>query len=175
LTALQLEPHPATPCSWIHSVTASFTRDSSGVIAGRYVLDGAIQHLRIPSAAVLPTRSDGLWRTTCFELFARASPGQSYSEFNFSPSGRWAAYQFESYRQGMKQLAIAAPAVTCEQQGGSLILTAVLPAPGLGASPLQIAASAVLEDLEGRIYYWALQHPDGKPDFHHDAGFAARI
>ena len=175
LTTLRLEPHPATPCSWIHTVNATIARDGTGSITGRYVVDGDLQQLRIPPVAPLPARTDGLWRTTCFELFARATPGRSYSELNFSPSGHWAAYHFESYRQGMRQLAVAAPAVTCEQQAGSLILTAVLPAPGLGADPLQTAASAVLEDRAGHIYYWALQHPDGKPDFHHDAGFAARI
>jgi hypothetical protein len=156
-------------------VGATINRDGAGAVSCRYMLGGDIQQLRIPSAAASPARTDGLWRTTCFELFARASGGASYSEFNFAPSGHWAAYAFESYRQGMRPLAIPAPAVTCTPQAGSLILTAVLQAPGLGADPLQIATSLVLEDVEGRIYYWALQHPDGKPDFHHDAGFVARI
>jgi hypothetical protein len=156
-------------------VGATIERDGAGPLRCSYIVEGDIQRLRIPSAAASPARTDGLWRTTCFELFARVSGSASYSEFNFAPSGHWAAYAFESYRQGMRPLAIPAPAVTCAQQAGSLILTAVLQAPGLGAGPLQIAASLVLEDVQGRIHYWALQHPDGKPDFHHDAGFVARI
>src|SRR5687768_11620339 len=77
LSTLRLEPHPATPCSWINSVTAAVTRDGSGSVTGRYVLGGDIQQLRIPPAAALPVRTDGLWRTTCFELFTRASAGPS--------------------------------------------------------------------------------------------------
>jgi hypothetical protein len=174
MTILHLKAHPVTPCTWIDTVTAVVDREGADSVTCRYVLGGDIQRLRIPPVATLPARTDGLWRTTCFELFARASPDSGYSEFNFSPSGHWAAYMFEGYRQGMRDLSVAPPAVACVQQAGSLTLTATRVAPGVGAGPIQIAASAVLEDLDGRIYYWALQHPDGKPDFHHAAGFAAR-
>jgi len=144
-------------------------------VTARYVLSGDIDRLRIAPAATLPSRTDGLWRTTCFELFARTAPGAAYVEFNFSPAGHWAAYHFDAYRQGMRQLDIDPPSVTCVQQADSLVLTAMVPSPGLGTGPLQIAASAALEDREGRICYWALQHPDGPPDFHHDAGFATQL
>jgi hypothetical protein len=40
---------------------------------------------------------------------------------------------------------------------------------------LQLALSAVLEDLQGRISYWALAHPPGNADFHHDAGFTLKL
>jgi len=175
MTILHLRAHPATPCSWIDTVTVTVDRNGAESVTSRYALAGDIQRLRIPLVARSPARTEGLWRNTCFELFARTSPGTSYSEFNFSPSGHWAAYGFESYRQGMRELPITSAAVACVQQADSFILSAALTTPGLAASPIQIAASAVLEDRDGRIYYWALQHPDGKPDFHHDAGFAARV
>ncbi len=173
--ALRLAPHPATPCSWVDSVTAMIARDGSGPVTGRFLLSGDVSRLRVPSAAADPVRSDGLWRTTCFELFARAPSSACYVEFNFSPSGNWAAYQFDGYRQGMQQLDTPAPAIALEQQAGSLILHFNIPAPVLGAGPQQIAASAVLEDREGRLYYWALRHPEGKPDFHHESAFAAHL
>lgn len=172
---LRLQPHSSTPCPWVDSVTATIARDRSGAVTGRFLVNGDLTRLRVSSAATEPVRSDGLWRTTCFELFARAPSSASYFEFNFSPSGHWAAYQFDGYRQGMRQLDMPAPEVACEQQAGRLVLHFILPAPALGAGPLQIAASAVLEDREGRLCYWALRHPDGKPDFHHEAGFAARL
>ena len=46
-------------------------------------------------------RADDLWRTTCFELFV-AGEGTAYREYNFSPSGQWAAYDFDDYRAGMR-------------------------------------------------------------------------
>ncbi|MDQ2640370.1 MAG: DOMON-like domain-containing protein [Pseudomonadota bacterium] len=156
-------------------MTATIARDGSGAVTGRFLVTGDLLQLRVPSAATKPVRSDGLWRTTCFELFARAPSSTSYSEFNFSPSGNWAAYHFDGYRQGMRPLDMPAPAVACEQRAGGLVLHFILPAPALGAGPLQIAASVVLEDLEGKLCYWALRHPDGKPDFHHEAGFTARL
>jgi hypothetical protein len=36
----------------------------------------------------------------------------------------------------------------------------------------RLALSAVIEDTAGRMSYWALVHPSGKPDFHHADSFA---
>jgi hypothetical protein len=49
--------------------------------------------------------------------------------------------------------------------------------PGLTADEskgreLRMAVSAVMKDEQGRISYWALAHPPGRPDFHHRDGFA---
>ena len=44
---------------------------------------------------------EGLWRHTCFEAFIKAPGRTSYHEFNFAPSGQWAAYRFDAYREGM--------------------------------------------------------------------------
>lgn len=35
-----------------------------------------------------------------------------------------------------------------------------------------IGLSAVIEDVDGNISYWAFHHPPGKPDFHHPESFA---
>ena len=49
-----------------------------------------------------PGRKNDLWQTTCFEAFLRPSGGEAYREWNFAPSGQWAAYDFSAYRQGME-------------------------------------------------------------------------
>jgi len=36
----------------------------------------------------------------------------------------------------------------------------------------RLGLSAVIEEAGGRKSYWALAHPQGKPDFHHADGFA---
>jgi len=33
----------------------------------------------------------------------------------------------------------------------------------------------VIEARDGRISYWALNHPTNKPDFHHADGFALKL
>lgn len=175
MPTLHLRVHPSTPCDWIDTVTATVERRGTDSLGCRYVLRGDIERMRIPQAAPMPVRTDDLWRHTCFELFAREASGASYSELNFAPSGHWAAYRFDSYRQGVRQLPILKPAVTCAHQRGNFVLTAEFTAADFGADPLQIAMSAVLEDRDGGICYWALQHPEGRPDFHHDAGFVARV
>ena len=39
----------------------------------------------------------------------------------------------------------------------------------------RIGLSAVIEEQDGTISYWALRHAAGKPDFHHPDGFAMEL
>lgn len=174
MPVLHLVAHPTTPCDWVDSLTATVER-TGDALRCRFLLRGDIGRLRIPPPAAAPTRTDGLWRHTCFELFTRLLPAPAYAEFNFAPSGHWAAYRFDDYRQGMRAAEGDPPLINVVQQDDCFELTATLPTPDPGTVPMTVAVSAVLEDQAGRISYWALRHPDGKPDFHHDAGFAARI
>jgi hypothetical protein len=38
-------------------------------------------------------------------------------------------------------------------------------------APWRAAISTVIEAADGRKAYWAVQHPEGNPDFHAPAGF----
>jgi hypothetical protein len=122
-----------------------------------------------------PTRSRELWQHTCFEAFVRASPGAEYYEFNFAPSTQWAAYQFSSYRSGMRVAAeISAPSIEVRSSTDRYTLQASLELnrlSSLSSKALRLGLSAVIEDTNGRKSYWALAHPPGKPDFHHADGF----
>jgi len=40
---------------------------------------------------------------------------------------------------------------------------------------MRLALSAVIEEERGRLSYWALRHPPGKPDFHHPDAFALAL
>jgi hypothetical protein len=42
-------------------------------------------------------------------------------------------------------------------------------------SLLRIGLAAVIEDQDGRLFYWALEHPAAKPDFHHPDSFALEL
>jgi hypothetical protein len=141
-----------------------------------YIMTGKMSDVRMPPAAA-PARSGELWRHTCFEAFVRASSGAAYYEFNFSPSTQWAAYLFSSYRSGMCAAAeISAPRIDVQSGADRYTLQAALDLDQLTALPRKglwrLGLSALIEDTSGRMAYWALAHPPGKPDFHHTDCFA---
>jgi hypothetical protein len=41
--------------------------------------------------------------------------------------------------------------------------------------PARLALCAVIEDRQGQLYYWALRHPAGVPDFHDPRGFILQL
>jgi hypothetical protein len=126
-----------------------------------------------PSACV---RRDGLWRMTCFEAFIRPGARENYVEFNFSPSGDWAAYRFEGYRRGVTNAAVTAPEITCRAAGRTVELLAGIDVSELKISPsARLGLSAILETNQSQKSYWALAHTGDKPDFHRADAFIARL
>jgi hypothetical protein len=104
----------------------------------------------------------------------------AYTEFNFSPSERWAAYDFIGYRAGMTERAVPrAPVITPRRGGDVLFCDVAIPTAALPPPPWRYGLTAVLEETGGVKSYWALAHPSEKPDFHHPsclgAGLAAPI
>ncbi len=154
-------------------------RRAEASLALRFRLDGRLDRLAIPTIGPA-ARLDGLWRHTCFEVFLRVPGEPAYAEFNLSPSGEWAAYRFDAYRSGMRELAVApAPALEITAHDGRALAVDVsiarVPEPWGRAVSWQLGVSAVIEDVAGALAYWALAHPPGSPDFHHPAGFALEI
>ena len=135
-----------------------------------YVLEGDIDGLRVPATRP-PRVADKLWQHTCCELFVARADEPGYREFNFSPSGEWAAYAFGAYRDGAP-MHIDAPGIRVERERERLMLNASVRAED---EALKIGACAVIEDARGVISYWALRHGPGKPDFHHPAAFAMTL
>ncbi|TKD50505.1 DOMON-like domain-containing protein [Sphingomonas baiyangensis] len=171
----RLVAHPGeTPDALL--VDAAVTRGSGGRWHARYMVSGDLSDLDLPRPAPA-LRRDGLWRDTCFELFAMAPDG-SYLECNFAPSGAWAAYRFEGYRAGMRDAeAIEPVAIALEHAaGGSLLIDARFSIGWLAEFPLlRVGLSAVLARRDGSRSYRALAHPPGKPDFHHRDCFALEV
>lgn len=140
-----------------------------------YRLAGDLAALRLPEPRP-PSRTDGLWRHTCFEAFIGRAGSGEYWEYNFSPSGAWAAYHFGAYRAGMAPLMKGAPPqIRLESAEDQITLHVVVDLSWLLRSPvgvgLRLGLSAVVEDRAQMLSYWALKHPAGKPDFHHADGF----
>jgi len=127
----------------------------------------------IPEAGE-PTRADELWKTTCFEAFLRPVGEAIYREWNFAPSGQWAAYDFSGYREGMIASETGAePYIRMEDNLTWWALGATIPVPA--DTNWELGLSVVLEEKEGAKSFWALRHPGEKPDFHDPGCFAAHL
>jgi hypothetical protein len=151
----------------------------NGELSLRYQLAADMKRLRIPPPA-LPRHVDGLWNHTCFELFLGAIGGPGYLEFNFSPSGEWALYQFKAYRDGGPvESESTKPEIATEQDGESLTLTVTVRVDRVSMMPtgtmLKVGLSAMIEGADGSLSYWALKHPSDKPDFHLANSFALEL
>jgi hypothetical protein len=145
-----------------------------GDLTLRYEILGNINNLLIPIAKK-SEEAEGLWQHTCFEAFIAVEEDDAYHEFNFSPSGQWAAYAFDDYRVQKTWQAHDAHAIHCVYSEDQLVLTTVIKHGNLPDNPLnksyRLSLTAVLETKQGNLSYWALFHPSGKPDFHRRNGF----
>lgn len=159
-------------------VEATISWPDPGRLALTYEVQGAISELLLPPPAKRE-RTDELWRHTCLEAFVGQAGDPGYYEFNLSPSTQWAAYRFSGYREGMAPAKVAAPATGFQAAEGACVLTATLALDQLaGLTPdadWRLALTAVIEQRDGAKSYWALAHPPGRADFHHDAGFTHLI
>jgi hypothetical protein len=105
-----LVPHPDNPPREIPNVTVTYVSRGGGNWGFDFIVAAPPTALRLPEAAQ-PQRADGLWEHTCFELFLLDPASGAYLEFNFSPSGQWAAYRFDGYRAGRRDLDVAPPRI----------------------------------------------------------------
>jgi len=166
----RLTAHPDFPPRAVRGVEVQWV-ETGRALRLRYRVDGHEELLVPPFAG--RGRADELWRTTCFELYLQPEGETGYVEFNFSPSQRWAAYDFEDYRAGMRDRPLDAEPVGELNSGERLLVQDVLlDTAALPAKPWRLGLSAILEEDDGTISYWALAHGAGRPDFHHPDGFA---
>ena len=175
---LDLVPHPSTPPSappfkvWATvELSASFGLMATANIW--FAVQAPVSRFVMPEAEE-PDRADELWKTTCCELFLRETGGDSYREWNFAPSGQWAAYDFASYRDGMSEPEVdASPYVRVEDNLTWWTLGATIAVDS--GREWAINLTAVLEEKDGTKSYWALAHPPEKPDFHMPDCFIGKL
>jgi hypothetical protein len=175
--------HPETPSGAVRGVGARVGRTPGGALAVTYVFEGDLDRVRVPLR--LPPRVAGrLWQHTCCEIFIARKGLPAYHEFNFSTSSEWAAYTFKGYRDGApfvdeSNAEELIPHVAVRGAARKLELEALIRLDRLSPmhldATLSLALSAVVEDQDGTLSYWALRHPPGKPDFHHADAFALEL
>jgi hypothetical protein len=171
--------HPSTPNAGVRSLRVQVRLEEPGILVFEYSLHADISRLRVPACGTAG-RVDGLWKHTCFEAFVARADAPGYHEFNFSPSLDWAVYRFSAYREGKSSAEIdRAPEISVRRVEDALDLQSAVRIGELAdlrdARHLRIALAAVIEDDHGRLSYWGLRHPPGKPDFHHPNGFALEV
>lgn len=172
-----LVPHPDFLAPAVAGIAVAVRPTSGGGLLLAYGLEGDLSALRIPAPGASLVQ-DRLWAHSCFEVFLARGDASAYREYNFSPSGQWAAYGFSDYRQRDPDVpTLPAPVLAWHRSAGMLALEATLPAAALplGDGPLRLALSTVVELCDGSLSYWALQHPAPRPDFHHRGGFTLTL
>lgn len=169
--------HPAFPApgGWRLRVRLAWAGD--GALKLDYRLRAPRRALSMPTRTN-PGRQDGLWRHSCCEAFIGLPGKTSYREFNFSPSGAWALYDFADERVPLPLPPLEgrgdAPGVQCDHRRHTWRLRARIPPDLLPqrqpGGALLLGLAAVVEAQQGGLTYWALVHPRPQPDFHHPGG-----
>jgi len=170
-----LLPHPARPTRAVTQVSVVLSDAPGDTLLLRFRASGPLAVECLASAAI-GGRVDGLWAHTCCELFVQPARGTAYREFNFSPRGAWAAYDFDDYRAGMRPAVLQRePRLELATESGEWTLSVQLARADLGlpgtAARWRLGLCAVTESPDGALAYWALRHPVEKPDFHHRDAF----
>lgn len=171
--------HPSTPTHATRGIDAHAHVGESGIAVFKYVLRAEISRVRIPPEKSAE-RADGLWQHTCFEAFIKAPGAAGYNEFNFAPSRQWAVYHFNAYREGKSSPDVdPSPEISVRQFADRLEIDAAVRLHDLlglqGAPHLEVGLSAVVEEENGTLSYWALKHAAGKADFHRPQGFVLKL
>ena len=137
--------------------------DAAHGLNGSFLLKGPMHKVRIPDKTPTPSFTDFLWKQTCFELFIRHKNG-TYLEWNFSPSGHWACYEFSSYRKKKTKRDNIHPVIQTHGDGEQFSLEVSL---SKVANPrdYQYGLSAVIITEEGSEFF-AIDHFGQQPDFH---------
>ena len=177
--AAELEPHPQSPCDPVRRICVDLGFEAGpGVLRLRYRIEGDMGRLRLP-ATEFARRRDGLWQHTCFEAFLRTDASESYHEFNFAPSGDWAAYRFGGRRSDRSAPDLPAPILRFHAGQDRCELSADISMPALpelaAAGSIDAGMAAVVETNDGGLSFWALSHGGGTPDFHDPATFRLQV
>jgi hypothetical protein len=174
-----LKLHPDSRNSAVTAITVDVKRPNASTIELHYAAQGDISRVAIPPHAAESRHVDELWKHTCFEVFLRDPAGIGYAEFNFSPSTEYAGYGFTRYREGMSSQHCSKPDVSFTASDRRLELRARAWLDRVEhihvEGPLRLGISAIIEETDGTKSYWALAHPQGKPDFHHVNSFALTL
>ncbi len=168
----ELVCHPSTPAPGIDGVQVQLELDHRE-LALTYRVSGDRSATTIPGRDVRldPAR---LWAHTCAEVFV-AGEGDPYVEWNLSPTGQAARFEFARYRERVAAAHPAHAGIETGERDGAFVLRARVPLPSFAQAAARLSTTVVLAHADGHCSYWALRHPKDTPDFHDRDGFALSL
>jgi hypothetical protein len=166
--------HPAFGNHGFRCIDVELERPSQSLVRVRYMVPVGSSAIVVPPPAE-PLRTNGLWESTCFELFLRREGEDGYLELNFSPSGEWAAYAFRGYREGMVQAAMPGPPQIRTSVTPDRLEVEVAVSPWLDEGPYAMNIAAILQSRTGDRTFWASDHAGDAPDFHQPGCFREQL
>ncbi len=175
MTAFNLHPFPGQDSGGV-SIEGGIERTPQALVLS-FVLHGNLGDLVLPDLAK-QTRGDNLWQATCLEMFWAEEKRKNYWELNLAPNGAWNVYAFTDYRTGMqREERVGEPRIETARTPDTFSLSGELRISNLhpNNAPLRVGISGVLKHRDSRLSYWALAHPEEKPDFHAPQTFFLRV
>ena len=173
MQTFKLIPYPADTLPGIN-IAGEIIRAGNNFFL-RYEVNGDIDRILLSARSSSPSRTDDLWKATCFEFFIAFPDEPEYWEFNMSPSGDWNVYKMDAYRRVdfREESAFNKLPFVFRQSMDKLSLDI-----SVDLSPIlqpqqevQVGITAIIQSLDGNESYWALAHPGGQADFHLREGF----
>lgn len=141
----------------------------------RYEVNGEFDKILLSAKSSSPSRTDDLWKATCFEFFIAIPNQPEYWEFNMSPSGDWNVYKMDAYRRvGFREETAFTqlPFVLRRTENELSLDISVDLSPILRPQQkIQVGITTIIQSMDGGEFYWALAHPDRQADFHSRENF----
>jgi hypothetical protein len=143
-----------------------------------YQLFGDMNAISIAPPATAPSRQFHLWEATCFEFFIGIPGDANYWEFNLSPSGDWAVFALDDYRQGLRdELAFPSLPFKIDRYPNYITLSLEFDLSELilAEQDLEMSVTTVAKSSQDELSYWAIAHSGKEADFHLRNSFSIKL
>lgn len=147
------------------------SKEKTALLYCKTHIKGDISKLKMGKKSASPKKVEGLWNSTCFEIFIKSKASSHYIEWNFAPSSEWWTMDFSDYRLRLNNDSNFAPQnVLWERSHKVLTCELTIPIPAEFTNALSLGISSILETGQEKSH-WALAHKGEKPDFHDARSF----
>ena len=162
--------HPYQPCYEKIQIEGD-VQFAEGKLTVKFQWTDPDEKIVIGDALELERKAE-LWKHTCFEAFLHAEHHENYYEINLTPDGGWNAYEFQKYRTPQPP-----------QESQNLVLLSFHLEENLVEAQFHLkdqhhvwwcSLTAVIELVDGKKHYFAVEHKGDRPDFHLKESFKLR-
>jgi len=164
----KLIPYPANNLPKIGIIGELIRSDNRFFI--HYEVSGEIDQILLSAKSSSPSRTDDLWKATCFEFFIAIPNQPEYWEFNMSPSGDWNVYKMDAYRRvGFREeTAFTQLPFVFRRTDNELSLDILVDLNSIlqPQQAIQVGITAIIQTVDNGESYWALAHLGMQADFH---------